>query len=106
MTLTQIAFLMRREAREKGKAQQPLRRGLVLTLTKTGPDWTLSLTRQGQSPSQYEVTTCRSKFDIPESATEEIKSRGGYHIIRLKWTESYTQASFAPPEGPNPYKYG
>lgn len=95
MTLTQIAFLMRREARQSGKAQRTLKRGLTLTLQRQGNHWTLSLTRPEVPPSEREVTICRARFEVPASAAEETDQVGEYHVTRLKWTEVYTQTSFA-----------
>lgn len=106
MTLTQIAFLLRREARSSGRARHTLKRKLTLTLTKKGPEWTLSLTRPDVPPSEREVAICRVRFDVPENAKQESTTVGGYHIVRLSWTETLIQTSFAPAEPPaNPYKY-
>jgi hypothetical protein len=106
MTLTQIALLMRREARAGGRAQHKLERGLTLTLWQDGGDWILSLTRKGRPASETEIIICRQWFEIPASAAIEQDRVGQYHIIRLRWSEAAAeQLPLIEPEKPNQYKY-
>lgn len=83
MTLTQIAFLMRREARRGLRARRTLRRGLTLTLWRERDDWFLSLARQDQPPGETEIAVCRNRFDVPEDAAVETSSS----VVVLRWSD-------------------